>query len=139
MKRNRVIRVNWSREAAMLNLHAKKLGDVAVLGLQGQIVNGETEILRNAVQSLSEVSAVKLDLARVATVDAGGLGTMLALREQVEARGIRFELMNVNKRVGLVLALTHLDSVFRITSWAEFAPPASPRQRKPFASLASCA
>jgi hypothetical protein len=56
----------------MLNVHIKKLGTVAVLCLQGQIVNGETEILRDAVQSLSEalpeVSAIKLDLARVTTV-----------------------------------------------------------------------
>ena len=38
----------------MLNVHTKKLGTVAVLCLQGQIVTGETEILRNAVQSWLE-------------------------------------------------------------------------------------
>jgi anti-anti-sigma factor len=86
-------------EIVMLKVHAKNLGTVAVLCLQGQIVNGETEILRNAVHSLSEVSAVILDLARVTTVDAGGLGVMLELREQVQSKGIRFELMNVTKWV----------------------------------------
>ncbi len=87
----------------MLNVHTKNFGTVAVLCIQGQIVTGETEILRRAVQSLSEVSAVKLDLARVTTVDAGGLGTLLELREQAESRGIRFELMNVSKQIGRVL------------------------------------
>src|SRR6185503_5825641 len=100
----------------MLNIHAKKLGTVAVLSMQGQIVNGETETLRNAVQSLSEVSAIKLDLARVTTVDAGGLGVMLALREQVESKGIRFKLMNIPRQVGRVLEITRLDSVFQITA-----------------------
>lgn len=123
----------------MLQVHAKNLGTVAVLSLQGQIVNGETEILRNAVHSLSEVSAVKLDLARVITVDAGGLGVMLALREQVESKGIRFELMNINKRVSMVLKLTRLDSVFRITSGIEFFPAAAGRLQVSAARLASCA
>jgi anti-anti-sigma factor len=123
----------------MLKVHAKKLGTVAVLCLQGQIVNGETEILRNAVHSLSEVSAVILDMARVTTVDAGGLGVMLALREQAESRGIRFELMNITKQIGRVLEITRLDTVFQITSGVEFFPAVSRSRRAPFGSLASCA
>ncbi len=47
----------------MLRVHAKNLGTVAVLCLQGQVVNGETEILRNAVHSLSVTGAVILDSA----------------------------------------------------------------------------
>jgi anti-sigma B factor antagonist len=123
----------------MLRVQTKKLDTVAVLGLQGQIVNGETEILRNAVQSLSEVSAVKLDLAQVTTVDAGGLGVMLALREQVEAKGMRFELINVTSPVRKVLELTRLDSVFQITSAVEYFPAVSCSRRAPSATLASCA
>jgi anti-anti-sigma factor len=131
----------------MLNVQTKRLGSVAVLSLQGQIVNGETEILRNAVLSLSEspfgISAIKLDLARVTTVDAGGLGVMLTLREQAESKEIRFELMNVNQRIGMVLALTHLDSVFQITSGVEFFPAVSRNQRAAIAvhasPLVSCA
>jgi anti-anti-sigma factor len=123
----------------MLKIDARNFGNVAVLGLQGQIVNSETEILRKFVQSLSEVSVIKLDLARVTTVDAGGLGVMLALREQVESKGTRYELMNVPKRVSRVLELARLDTVFRITSAVEFLPPVSGRPRAPFASLAPCA
>jgi anti-sigma B factor antagonist len=123
----------------MLKVQANKLGNVGVLSLQGQIVNGETEILRNAVHTLSEVSAVKLDLARVTTVDAAGLGVMLALREQAEARGIRLELMNVTKHVRRVLELTRLDSVFKITSAVEYLPAISHNRSQPVVPLASCA
>ena len=115
----------------MLKVHAKNLGTVAVLCLQGQIVNGETEILRNALHSISEVNAVILDLARVTTVDAGGLGVMLELREQAESKGIRFELMNVTKLVSRVLEVTRLDSVFEITSGMEFFPVVSRDRRAP--------
>jgi anti-anti-sigma factor len=139
MKPNRGVRVNNVKEIVMLKVHAKKLGTVAVLSLQGQIVNGETEILREAVQSLAEVSAVKLDLARVTTVDAGGLGMMLAIREQVQARGIHFELMNVNKQVSRVLAIARLDTVFRITSQVEFIPAVARGRRGSVVPLASCA
>lgn len=123
----------------MLKVHAKNLGTVAILCLQGRVVNGETEILRNAVHSVSEVSAVILDLARVTTVDAGGLGVLLELREQAESKGIRFELMNVTKLVSRVLAVTRLDSVFQVTSGVEFFPAAPRDRRASLAALASCA
>ncbi len=123
----------------MLNLRAKTLGNVAVLSLQGQIVNGETEILRNAVLSLSEVSAVKVNLAGVKTIDAGGLGAMLELREQAESKGIRLELMNLSKEIRRVFEITRLDTVFRITSGVEFFPAVSRSRRAPVRPLASCA
>jgi anti-anti-sigma factor len=123
----------------MLKVHAKNLETVVVLRLQGQIVNGETEILRNAVNSLSEKSAVILDLARVTTVDAHGLGVLLELRERMLEQGIRFELMNVSKSMSRVLEITRLDSVFQITSGVEFFLPVSRDQRARLAALRSCA
>lgn len=123
----------------MLKVNAKNLGDVAVLSLQGQMVNGDTEILRGALRFRPEVSAVILDLARVTIVDASGLGMMLELREQAESKGIRFELMNVTKWVSRVLKITRLDSVFRITAGVEFFPGVSRSGRTSMASLASCA
>jgi len=123
----------------MLQVHANNLGEVAVLSLQGQIVNGETEILRDTVHALPAVSAVKLDLAQVTTVDARGLGAMLELREQVQLRGMRFELMNVNKRIRLLLELTRLDTVFQIAAGVEFFPAAGRNQRTQMPALASCA
>ncbi len=123
----------------MLKVHAKEMGTVAVLCLQGQIVSGETEILRNAVHSLPEVSAVILDLARVTTVDAGGLGVMLELRAQAESKGIRFELMNVTKWVSRVLEVARLDSVFQITSGVEFFSAVSRTRGASVAALAPCA
>ena len=123
----------------MLKVHAKNLGNVAVLSLQGRIVNGETEILHDAVDAMTDVSAVILDLARVTTVDARGLGVMLELREQAEARGIRFEIMNITKMVRKVLEIAHLDSVFKISSGVEIFPAVARDRRAPVAALASCA
>ena len=100
----------------MLKVHFKNQGNAGVLCLQGRIVSGETDVLRTAVGSLTRVGIITLDLARVTAVDARGLGVMLELREQAEANGIRFELMNVSKWVRRVLEVTRLDSVFEIRS-----------------------
>lgn len=123
----------------MLKVHAKEMGTVAIVCLQGQIVRGETEILCNTVHSLPEVSAVILDLARVTAVDAGGLGAMLELRAQAESKGIRLELRNVNKWVTQVLEVTRLDSVFTITSGVEFFPGVSRTRGAIPAALWRCA
>lgn len=103
----------------MLKVHTQKLGSVAILRVQGRAVIGETATLRNAVNFQSDVSAVVLDLARVSRVDAGGLGVLLELREQMQSNGIEFRLMNVTKLVQQVLEITRLNSVFEITSEAE--------------------
>jgi len=107
--------------------------------MQGQIVNGGTETLRRVVHSQSDVSTIVLDLAQVSTVDAGGLGVMLELREQVQSNGIGFKLMNVSKPVSRVLEVTHLDSVFEVTSGVEFFPAVSRRRSASVTGLASCA
>ena len=123
----------------MLKVHARNLGNVAFLCMQGQIVTGETETLRNAVRFQSDVSVVVLDLARVSTVDAGGLGVMLALREQAQSKGIGFKLMNVSKLVGRVLEITRLDSVFEVTSEVELFPAVSRRRPASVMQFAPCA
>jgi anti-anti-sigma factor len=122
----------------MLKVHARKFGSVTVLGLQGRMVRGELQELRKAVEAQTGSLVVVLDLARVTAIDAGALGLLLHLRQQAEARGLRLELMNVNQWVRQVLAVTRLDSVFRITSSVEFFP-VSQKRCAPVGALASVA
>jgi anti-anti-sigma factor len=119
----------YKRERVMLKVHIRSLGSVAVLCLQGQIVNGETAILSNVFESLADTDTVILDLARVSIVDAHGLGEMLKLREQAEAKGIRFELMNVPRLINRVLEISRLNSVFQIISRLEYLPNVSHSRR----------
>ena len=123
----------------MLQVKVKKLETIAILSLKGPVVTGETEILRNVVYSMSGVSAIILDLAAVTTVDAGGLGMMLEFRGLAESKGIRFELMNVNKWVRRMLKVVRLDTVFKITSSVEFFPSVSSSRPEQLGKLASWA
>jgi anti-anti-sigma factor len=118
----------------MLNVQAKNLGAVAVLSLQGQIVIGQTDVLRYAFESLPPANSVILDLSRVSIVDAHGLGVMLQLRAQAEAEGVRFELMNVSSPLSKIFEITHLDSVFKINSGVEIFPRLVHPRRAPVAA-----
>jgi anti-anti-sigma factor len=123
----------------MLEVHHKNLGAVAVLRLRGQFVNGETEILHEILNSLARVSTVILDLERVTTIDAHGLGVMLEFREQAEARQIRFELTKASRLVENVLKMARLDTVFSVRSKVAYLPSPSGERRAPATVLASCA
>jgi len=104
----------------MLKVHAQKLGDVTILHLQGRIVNtGETKVLQDAVSSASGFGAVVMNFARVTGIDAGGLGVLLQLREQLQASGVEFRLMNVTLLVHQVLEITRLNSVFEVIAEAD--------------------
>ena len=106
----------------MLKVHTKKLGAVEVLCLEGQIVTGNTEMLRGTVQAVPETSDIILDLANVSVVDAHGLGVLLQLREQTVAKGAHFELMNVSQPLYRIFEITRLNTVFAINSSTAFFP-----------------
>jgi len=105
----------------MLKVHAKKSDSVEILCLEGQIVNGETETLRSAVEFASDASDIILDLSNVSIMDAHGLGVLLQIREQTLANGTHFELINVNENLSRVFEITRLNTVFEIHS-AAFIP-----------------
>ena len=58
----------------MLNVERKNLGTVSLLNLDGNVVIGETDTLRDVVETLPSNSSVVLDLSHVSLVDAHGLG-----------------------------------------------------------------
>ena len=113
----------------MLKVHTTNGPNVAVLCVQGRIVRGETEVLRNAVLAQRKVNVVVLDLARVSMIDAGGLGMLLELRQHTESSEIEFRLKNVTKLVRQVLEITRLDTVFDISVGKEV--PLAPLHRQP--------
>jgi anti-anti-sigma factor len=102
----------------MLKVNARKLENVRVLSLAGRLVNGEVTTLREAVQSHfncdSQPGAVVLDFAGVSAVDARGLGVLLELRSEAQARGLRLRVINASRLVTRVFEITHLDSVFEV-------------------------
>jgi anti-anti-sigma factor len=118
----------------MLKVHAKRLDSVEVLSLEGQIVTGDTEVLRNVAQLADDTSELILDLSNVKTVDAHGLGVLLQLREQTLAKGIHLELRNMSQPLYRIFEITRLNTVFDIDSAIEFLPEFAYAQRMPVAA-----
>jgi len=106
----------------MLKVHARKSDSVEILCLEGQIVKGDTDSLRSAVELTSGASDIVLDLSNVNRVDAHGLGVLLELREQTLANGTHFELVNVNENLSRVFEITRLNTVFEIHPGIAFIP-----------------
>lgn len=105
----------------MLKVHAKKSDAAQVLCLEGQIICGETDVLRSLVQ-IADSSEIILDLSNVSVVDAHGLGVLLQLREQSIARGVHLELTNVSKSLYRIFEITRLNTVFEIDPDIPFLP-----------------
>ena len=122
----------------MLKVYTTKLGSVARVFVEGRIVRGETKVLRNAVVAHVDASVVILDLSRVNTIDAHGLGVMLELREETESRGVEFRVEHVTQLVRRILELTKLDSVFNI-SGGGLPPPVMCRKPRAVSEMAACA
>ena len=121
----------------MLKVQTTKFGNVSVVCVEGKIVRGETDALRDAVAQ-AEAGLVVLNLARVNTIDAGGLGVMLELREQTESRGIEFRLENVTQLVRRILEITKLDTVFNM-SGSDLADAGIRRKPAMVFEMAACA
>jgi len=96
----------------MLRVNTKRLGNIAVLCVQGRIVRGDTDALQKAVLCEQEASVIVLDLRSVRMIDAGGLGVLLGLRQHAESLGIEFRLQHATKLITHILKITRLDTVF---------------------------
>ena len=108
----------------MLKIHTQKLGNVAILCLQGEVVIGDTDGLSEAVRSQSNASMVVLDFARVEIIDAKGLGLLLELRDFMRSRGIEFRLVNMNRLIQQVLNITRLNTVLEVSNELKVRAPA---------------
>lgn len=123
----------------MLKVRIKTLGPVSILCLEGRIVIGASGGLRNSIGFPLGITTVVLDFAGVSTVDAAGLGLLLQLRQETHAKGIRFKLMNLTKRISHLLEMTRLNSIFEITSTAELLNTTTFGWQVSMRALATCA
>jgi anti-anti-sigma factor len=102
----------------MLNLNVQEKEDAVVLHCNGALVRGEeTNLLCTAVHHHGK--DVILDLSGVISIDAGGIGALIAL----QTAGIYLRLENPTKTVREVLRVTGMDSVFEIREFSTLAMP----------------
>jgi anti-sigma B factor antagonist len=89
---------------------------ILLVDCSGRIVFGEeSSLLRETVkQAVTESKRIGLNLGEVNYIDSGGLGTLVALRITAQNAGGTIKLTSLTKRVGDVLQVTKLLTVFDV-------------------------
>jgi anti-sigma B factor antagonist len=99
-----------------LKIAIRTVDGIAALRCSGRIVFGEeTALLRDEVKKiLARNNRIVIDLGGVNYIDSGGLGTLVALHTSAHAVGATIKLAHLTKRVGDLLQVTKLLTVFDV-------------------------
>jgi len=84
----------------MLNIHAERIQDVAVIECSGRIVQSDSAFaLRDAVITQEDARVIFLDLSGVTSIEGGGLGMLMFLERWAYDHDIRLKLFNPTRNV----------------------------------------
>src|SRR5215467_11026161 len=99
-----------------LKIASKNTDGILVVECIGRIVFGEeSSLLRDEVKKvIPQNKKIVLNLGEVSYIDSGGLGTLVALHTTASQAGSTIKLASLTKRVGDVLQVTKLLTVFDV-------------------------
>jgi anti-sigma B factor antagonist len=100
-----------------IKIDVRQLSDgIIVVNCAGRLIFGdETAALRDRVRALvKDGSQIVLNLAEVSYIDSGGLGTLVALYTTARNAGGAIKLARLTPRVGDLLQVTKLLTVFEV-------------------------
>ncbi len=99
-----------------LKLDTRTVDDIVVVDCSGRIIFGEeTSQLRDTIKNLlPEHNRIVLNLSGVNYIDSGGLGTLVSLYTSARNANASVKLANLTQRVGDLLQVTKLLTVFDV-------------------------
>jgi anti-sigma B factor antagonist len=99
-----------------LKISSRTVDGILVLACSGRIVFGEeSSLLRDTVkQAIPNNKKIVLNLGEVNYIDSGGLGTLVSLHTTAYNGAATIKLANLTKRVGDLLQVTKLLTVFDV-------------------------
>ncbi len=99
-----------------LRMSTRALEGVMVVDCSGRLVFGEESAsLRDMVKKLlSESPKLVMNLREVNHIDSGGLGTLVSLYTTARNAGGAVKLASLSKRVGDLLQITKLLTIFEV-------------------------
>jgi anti-sigma B factor antagonist len=93
-----------------------KDGDTVIVGVQGQLIVGNRQELKQTV--LDELDRgerrFRLDFSQTGYVDSSGLGVLVSLSRKIRERGGELRLANLNDDIKTLFKLTKLDALFGV-------------------------
>ena len=99
-----------------LKLASKTKDGILIVDGTGRIVFGEeSSLLREKIKkAVLENNRIVLNLGEISYIDSGGLGILVALRTTAQNAGGTIKLTNLTKRIGDLLQVTKLLTVFDV-------------------------
>jgi anti-anti-sigma factor len=99
-----------------LSITTDHLGQRVVLRLRGELDVSNLDSLRQALDSLLETGpqALAVDLAKLSFADCGGLSVLVSAHKRLAEQGQGLILTDPQPLVRRLLAVTGLDTLFRI-------------------------
>ena len=104
-----------------MSLQVIKHGDVVVVEVDGQLLVGHRQELKQKVLDETEAGARKvlIDFAKAGYIDSSGLGVLVSLAKRLRELGGDLRLANLNDDLQTLFELTKLDSLFQIADTRE--------------------
>lgn len=104
-----------------MSLQVTKQGDVVVIEVDGQLIVGNRQELKQRVLDEAEAGARKvlIDFAKAGYIDSSGLGVLVSLAKRLRELGGDLRLANLNDDLQTLFELTKLDSLFQIADSRE--------------------
>jgi anti-sigma B factor antagonist len=95
----------------MMSFDVKKHGDVTVIDVEGQLIVGNR-------QELKDKGARKflIDFSNTGYIDSSGLGVLVSLSKKIREQGGELRLANLNEDLRTLFELTKLDTLFHIAT-----------------------
>ena len=104
-----------------MSLQVSKQGDVVVIEVDGQLIVGNRQELKQRVLDEADGGARKIlvDFGKAGYIDSSGLGVLVSLAKRMRELGGDLRLANLNDDLQTLFELTKLDSLFQIADTRE--------------------
>lgn len=116
-----------------MSVRSTRQGDTTLIRVEGQLVAGNRQQLREAVTSDIDrgVRNFVIDFTDTGYVDSAGLGALVSLSKKVREADGSLRLTNLNEDLRTLFELTRLDTLFALdrddgSTTADLAPRSSP-------------
>src|SRR5688500_19993343 len=101
-----------------MSFSIKKQDDVVVVDVEGQLIVGNRQELKQKVLDELERGERKflIDFSQTGYIDSSGLGVLVSLSKKIREQGGELRLANLNDDLQTLFELTKLDTLFQIRS-----------------------
>ncbi len=104
-----------------MGFQVEKVNDVLVVDVEGQLIVGNRQELKQKVLEELEKGERKfvVDFEKTGYIDSSGLGVLVSLSKKVREQGGELRLANLNEDLKTLFELTKLDTLFFIADSRE--------------------